>query len=97
MITKEEAYKTADRHLIENIGNLVGPGEPVFDSKVGVWIVPIFHMSKVAVFPIGEMIVDNEGVIVYAPSEKDVDEIFERKLATNERLKEKFRLTVQTS
>ncbi|MBI2542633.1 MAG: hypothetical protein HYW24_00385 [Candidatus Aenigmarchaeota archaeon] len=92
MITKEEAYEQADRYLIENIGNLIGPGEPIFDSKVGIWIVPVFHMSKVAVFPIGEMVIDSDGNILYAPTGKDIEEMFERKLASNEKLKEKFQL-----
>jgi len=92
MITKEEVYEKADKYLIKNIGNLVGPGEPVFDAKVNVWIVPVFHMSKVAVFPVDEIVVDNDGNILYAPTSKNIDDIFERKLASNEELKEKFQV-----
>lgn len=94
MITKEEAYEKSDRYLIENIGNLVGPGEPIFDNKIGVWIVPIFHMSKIAVFPVGEIIIDNEGNILYAPADKDIDNALEKKLESNEELKGKFQLKV---
>ena len=92
MITKEEAYEKSDRYLIENIGNLVGPGEPIFDSKIGVWVVPIFHMSKIAVFSVGEIVIDNEGNILYAPTDKDIDNVFEKKLESNEKLKGKFQL-----
>ena len=94
MITKEEAYEKSDRYLIDNVGNLVGPGEPIFDSKIGVWVVPIFHMSKIAVFPVGEIIIGGEGNILYTPTGKDIDNALEKKLESNEKLKGKFQLKV---
>jgi len=73
VIGKEKAYEIADRYLIEYIGNLVGPGEPIFDNKINVWIVPIFHMSKVATFRLGEMIIGTEGDIIYVPTAEEMD------------------------
>ena len=79
MITKEKAYEVADRYLLEYVGNLVGPGEPMFDNKVNVWIVPIFHMSKAATFPLAEMVLDSEGNIVYIPTAEQLQEIGDKK------------------
>jgi len=68
MITKEEIYDKASMYLIRNVGNLIGPGEPAFDGKVKVWRVPIFHMSKVAKFLMGEMLIGPNGEIVHVPT-----------------------------
>ncbi len=81
MMTKEEIYEKADRYLILNVGNLVSPGEPLFDKKVNVWIVPLFHRSKVATFPLGEMIMAEDGDILYAPNTQEMEDIGEKKLA----------------
>lgn len=67
MIGKEEAYKIVDKYLIENVGNLIAPGEPVFDRKVNVWVVSVFHKSKVATFPVAEIVLDADGKIIHAP------------------------------
>jgi len=87
MIEKENAYEIADRYLMEYVGNLVGPGEPVFDSKIKVWIVPIFHKSKVATFPLAEIILDSGGDIVYAPTIEQLEEIGNRKFPQGIELK----------
>lgn len=87
MIDKEKGYEIADRYLIEYVGNLVGPGEPIFDSKINVWIVPIFHKSKVAIFPIGEMVIDSEGTIIYVPTPEQLEEIGNRKFPAKIELK----------
>lgn len=94
MITKEEIYKKADLYLLMNLGQFIGAGEPAFDNMIEVWIVPVFHKSNIATFPIGEMLLDKEGNVLDAPTDKDIDSVFERKLALNEKLKEKFQLTV---
>jgi len=79
VITKEKAYEIADRYLLEYVGNLIGPGEPMFDRKVNVWVVPIFHMSKVATFPLAELVLDSEGNIVYMPTAEQLEEIGNKK------------------
>jgi hypothetical protein len=78
MISKEEIYEIADKYLIFNVGNLVGPGEPVFDNKINVWVVPIFHISKVAKFPLGEMVLDSKGNILYVPTTEQLEEVGEK-------------------
>lgn len=82
MINKEKAYEIADRYLIEYVGNLISPGEPVFDNKINVWIIPIFHKSKVATFSIGEMIINSEGKITYVPTSEQLEETGNRKFPT---------------
>ena len=78
MIDKEKAYDIADMYLIEYVGNLVGPGEPVFDNKINLWVVPIFHISKVAKFPLGEMVINSEGKIIHVPTTEQLEEIGEK-------------------
>ena len=79
MIDKEKAHEIADTYLIEYIGNLVGPGEPVFDAKINVWVVPIFHMSKAVTFPLADMVLDSEGNILYIPTAEQLQEIGDKK------------------
>jgi len=81
MVDKEKVYEIADKYLIMNVGNLVGPGEPGFDNKIRKWIVPIFHMSKVAIFPMGEMIIDTKGNIVHVRIAEGSSETEKKKIA----------------
>lgn len=87
MIGKEKAYEIVDKYLMEYVGNLVASGEPVFDSKVDVWVVPIFHKSKVATFPLSEVILDAEGNFVYVPAADQLEEIWNRKFSHKIKLK----------
>jgi len=87
MIDKEKAYEIADKYLIENVGNLVGPGRPFFDDKINVWIVPIFHKSKVATFPLSDMVINSEGKIIYTPTAEQLVEIGEKKFSQKIELK----------
>ena len=96
MITKEEIHKKADLHLLTNLGQFIGAGEPVFDRMIEVWIVTVFHKSNVATFPVGEMLLDKDGNVLDAPTDKDIDGVFERKFEGNEKLKEKFELVATT-
>lgn len=79
MIDKERAYKIADKYLIEYVGNLICPGEPIFDGKIDSWIIPVFHKSKVATFPVGNMIVDSKGSILHVPNFDESKEIIDKK------------------
>jgi len=81
MIDKEKAYEIADRYLIEYIGNLVGHWEPTFDSKINMWIIPIFHMSNMATFQLGEMIISTEGDIIYVPTAEELGKAGSQKFA----------------
>ena len=87
MINKEKAHEIADRYLIEYVGNLVSPGEPSFDSKIKVCIVPIFHKSKVTTFRLSEIIIDSEGSIVYVPTKDQLEEMDDKKFLQKVELK----------
>lgn len=93
-MTKDDIYKKADLYLLTNLGQFIGAGEPVFDNMIEVWIVPVFHKSNATTFPVGEMILDKEGKVLDAPTAEDIDGVFERKSAGNERLREKFQLSL---
>ena len=76
MITQEEAYNVADRYLLE-IGQFLAPKEPKFDQGKQMWIVPVFHHSKVARFEIGEMTIDTKGNVITLKMLEDSPEIRE--------------------
>ena len=72
VMEENEIKEIADIYLIENVGNLVGPGKPHFDTEKKLWIVPIFHMSSIAYYRMGEMHVDENGKIVYMPTNEEM-------------------------
>lgn len=87
MINKDEALDKAEDYLLTYIGNLVGCGIPFFDSEKNVWIVPVLHMSDVAIFPLDEIHVDETGNIVYAPTRERLSEIAEKRFEWSEEIK----------
>ena len=40
---KTQAIKLARSYLIENIGNMTGPGEAYYDKRQNVWHIEIFY------------------------------------------------------
>jgi len=87
MITKEQALDKAEDYLLTYIGNLVGPGASFFDNEKNVWVVPIFHMSNIATFPLDEIHVDTHGNIVYAPTRERLIQIARKRFEGNEEIK----------
>lgn len=87
MINKNEALDKAGDYLLTYIGNLVGCGIPFFDNERTVWVVPVFHTSDVATFPLDEIHVDVDGNIMYAPTRERLIEIAEKRFEWNEEIK----------
>jgi hypothetical protein len=87
VITKKEALDKAEDYLLTYIGNLVGPGIPFFDSERNIWIIPVFHMSKIATFPLDEMQIDTNGNIVRAPTRERLIELAGKRFEGNEEIK----------
>ena len=51
---KTQAIKLARSYLIENIGNMTGPGETYYDKRHNAWHVEIFYEDSFQEFKIGE-------------------------------------------
>lgn len=77
MLTKDDVGKIADKYLMFNVGNLVGPGEPKFDEGKKIWTVPVFHSSKKFYFEMGEMTINTEGNVITVKLLEDSPEIRE--------------------
>ncbi len=88
MINRKEAVERVEDYLLTYIGNLVGAGTPYFDSKKNVWIIPIFHMSNVATFPLDEIHMDVNGNLVHVPTREKLIEIAEKRFEKNREIKE---------
>jgi len=52
---KTQAIKLARSYLIENIGNMTGPGEAYYDKRYNAWHVEIFYEDSFQEFKIGEL------------------------------------------
>lgn len=88
MINRKEVLDKVEDYLLTYIGNLVGPGTPYFDSKRNVWVIPIFHMSNVATFPLDEIHMDIDGNLVHVPTRERLIEIAEKRFEKNKEIKE---------
>lgn len=72
MIEKTKARKKARSYLIENIGNMVGPGEPILNKKENTWEIPIIYQSYSKEIKIGKLILDKEGGVESVPSKNEL-------------------------
>jgi len=52
---KIQAIKLARSYLIENIGNMTGPGEVYYDKRKNAWRVEVFYEDGFFEFKIGEL------------------------------------------
>lgn len=76
MLSNEQVSELASRYLLE-VGQFLAPDEPKFDEEKRIWIVSVFHQSKVARFEMGEMTLDTEGNVVTLKLLEDSPEIRE--------------------
>ena len=86
-MNKNEILDKAGDYLLTYIGNLVGPGIPIFNEERGIWVVPIFHTSDVATFPLDEIHIDVNGDVVYAPTRERLIQVAEKRFEWNEEIK----------
>ena len=57
---KTQAIKLARSYLIENIGNMTGPGEAYYDKRHNAWHVEIFYEDSFQEFKIGELEINEQ-------------------------------------
>jgi len=71
-MTKTEALQKARSYLIENVGNMVGPGEAYYDQEEEAWYVEIFYEDWTQSFKIGELQVGPQTQRVHAPPTREL-------------------------
>jgi hypothetical protein len=64
----------AREYLLDYIDNMTYPGNPSFDQARERWFVPICCSTEVGHVVVGDIEIDGDGHIVFAPSRKDVVE-----------------------
>jgi len=75
---KANAIAAARDYLIENVGNMVGPGEAYFDIRDKAWVVSVVYQDPIRQVNLGELKVDGNSGVVSAPSRRELLESFER-------------------
>ena len=69
---KTQAIKLARSYLIENIGNMTGPGEAYYDKRQNAWRVEIFYEDGFQEFKIGELEVSERTQNIISPSKSEL-------------------------
>jgi hypothetical protein len=68
-------------YLLDNIGHMTYPGRASFDSVAQRWFVPIYCRTERGAVVVGDVELDDQGHILFAPSR---DEMLTRLRATVE-------------
>jgi len=58
--------------LLDNVGHLTHPGNASFDSKRQRWLVPIYCRTERGSFVVGEVELDRDSHITFAPSKEEM-------------------------
>ena len=69
---KTQAIKLTQSYLIENIGNMTGPGEAYYDKRHNAWRVEIFYEDGFQEFKIGELEINEYTQNIIAPSKNEL-------------------------
>ena len=59
-------------YLLDNVGHLTYPGQASFDPAAQRWFVPIYCRTERGAIVVGDVELDSEGHIVFAPSHEDM-------------------------
>jgi hypothetical protein len=58
--------------LLDNVGHMTYPGNPSFDAKAQHWLVPICCRTEGGSLVVGDVELDREGHIIFAPSKEEL-------------------------
>jgi hypothetical protein len=58
--------------LLDNVGHLTHPGNPSFDVRTQHWLVPIYCRTERGSLVVGDVELDLDGHIVFAPSKEEM-------------------------
>jgi hypothetical protein len=59
-------------YLLDNVGHMTYPGKPSFDPAANRWLVPICCRTDAGAVVIGDVEVDVDGHILFAPSREQM-------------------------
>jgi len=58
--------------LLDNVGHMTYPGNPSFDARAQRWLVPICCRTGGGSLVVGDVELDREGHIIFAPSREEL-------------------------
>jgi hypothetical protein len=67
-----DAVNRVREYLLDNVGHLTYPGNASFDATAQRWFVPIYCRTERGAVVVGDVEVDPQGHIVYAPSREEL-------------------------
>ena len=67
-----DAVNRVRNYLLDNVGHLTYPGNPSFDPAVQRWFVPIYCRTPRGAVVVGDVELDAQGRIVFAPSREEM-------------------------
>ncbi len=76
----QSIVRAARQYLLHNIGNLTLPGMPQFDAERQAWRVPILCQTEWGMLRAGEMLLDDAGKILSAPTREEIGQTVEKLL-----------------
>lgn len=59
-------------YLLDNVGHMTYPGHPSFDPAVQRWFVPICCRTERGAVVVGDVELDLQGHIIFAPSREEM-------------------------
>ena len=59
-------------YLLDNVGHMTHPGNASFDPATQRWFVPIYCRTERGAVVVGDVELDREGHIVFAPSREEM-------------------------
>jgi hypothetical protein len=59
-------------YLLDNVGHMTFPGQPSFDASAKRWFVPICCRTERGAIVVGDVEVDVQGHVVFAPSREEM-------------------------
>ncbi len=71
----------AAEYLTDHVGELTGPGAPVFDAATRGWRVPVLCKSAKGILPVGEILFDETGSLVAAPDREQMLRVLKMQMA----------------
>lgn len=73
-----KAYEKVKEYLIDEIGNMVQPGSPSFDTKTNEWKVPVLWKTERGIFVVGEFCLDKDLNFVMIPTKQQMLKVLKK-------------------
>lgn len=67
-----DAVNRVRDYLLDNVGHMTYPGNASFDSATRRWFVPVFCRTQKGAVAVGDVELDAQGHIVFAPSREEM-------------------------